>query len=212
MRHLISGVDCAIAGAAMATPATPTPLALMKSRRFMNFPPLGDVTCRLAFVSRLYASMGHPLPAFHDALSCRNAKSPACAAAGRFVYYLRLSLGSSGPRRCLLLGGVLCATRMVRRGCVGDDGLIALRQRIPLLQIAERVHRRTALPEAGIVVIFGDLLEAEFLVVVRSDPFGAVDGALLECRIDVAAGELLRHHADLLQHLACNAADAKLQS
>src|SRR5260370_40858046 len=108
MRHLISGVDCAIAGAAMAAPATPTPVALMKSRRFMNFPPLGDVTCRLAFVSRLDASMVHPLPGFHDELSCRNAKSPASAGAGLFVYYLRLSLGSSEPRLCRLPGGVSC--------------------------------------------------------------------------------------------------------
>src|SRR5260370_41691515 len=95
MRHLISGVDCAIAGAAMATPATPTPVALMKSRRFMNFPPLGDVTCRLAFVSRLDASMVHPLPDFHDELSCRNAKNAASADAGLFVYYLSVRLGSA---------------------------------------------------------------------------------------------------------------------
>jgi hypothetical protein len=39
MRHLISGDDCAIAGAATAAPATPIPVALMKSRRFMDFPP-----------------------------------------------------------------------------------------------------------------------------------------------------------------------------
>src|SRR6202022_2773291 len=43
-RHLISGIDCAIAGPAMvAAPAPPTPVALMKSRRFIGFPPLGDV-------------------------------------------------------------------------------------------------------------------------------------------------------------------------
>src|SRR5258708_25984299 len=106
MRHLISGVDCAIAGAAMAAPATPTPVALMKSRRFMNFPPLGDVTCRLAFVSRLDASMVHPLPDFHDELSCRNAKSTPSAVAGLFVYYSRLNLGSSEPKLCRLPGGV----------------------------------------------------------------------------------------------------------
>ena len=73
------------------------------------------------------------------------------------------------------------------------------------------MHRRAAFPEAGIVVIFRDLLEAELLVVIGADPFGRVDRALLERRIDVAAGKLLRHHADLLQHLTGDAADAELQ-
>jgi hypothetical protein len=36
MRHLISGIACAIAGAAMvAAPATPSPVTLMKSLRFI---------------------------------------------------------------------------------------------------------------------------------------------------------------------------------
>jgi len=39
IRHLISGMDCAIAGAAtVAAPATPNPVTLMKSRRFMISP------------------------------------------------------------------------------------------------------------------------------------------------------------------------------
>jgi hypothetical protein len=38
MRHLISGIDCAIAGAAMVAPATPKPVTLMKSRRFIASP------------------------------------------------------------------------------------------------------------------------------------------------------------------------------
>src|SRR5258708_7915780 len=36
MRHLISGIDCAIAGAAIvAAPATPSPVTLMKFSRFL---------------------------------------------------------------------------------------------------------------------------------------------------------------------------------
>jgi hypothetical protein len=43
MRHLISGIDWAIAGAAMvAAPATPNPVTLIKSRRFMISPSCGD--------------------------------------------------------------------------------------------------------------------------------------------------------------------------
>jgi hypothetical protein len=76
--------------------------------------------------------------------------------------------------------------------------LIILRKRIPLVQIAEGVDGRPAFPEAGIVVVLCDLLETELLVVIRADPFGAVDRTLLQRRLDVAAGELLRYHADLL--------------
>src|SRR6516165_3922419 len=44
IRHLISGIDCAIAGAAIvAAPATPIPVTLIKSRRFIEFPSLDDV-------------------------------------------------------------------------------------------------------------------------------------------------------------------------
>src|SRR6187401_1475366 len=40
MRHLISGADCAIAGAATALAATPRPAAFKNSRRFIPYPPL----------------------------------------------------------------------------------------------------------------------------------------------------------------------------
>jgi hypothetical protein len=40
MRHLISGIDCAIAGAAsVAAPAAPSPVTLIKSLLFMFFLP-----------------------------------------------------------------------------------------------------------------------------------------------------------------------------
>ena len=84
-------------------------------------------------------------------------------------------------------------------GRIGQDRLIALRQRVPLLDIGEGVNHGAAFPEARIVVVLRDLGEAELLVVIGADPLGGVDGALFQRRIDVAAGELLRHHADLLQ-------------
>jgi hypothetical protein len=41
IRHLISGIDCAIAGAAnVAALAAPIPVTLIKSRRFIEFPSL----------------------------------------------------------------------------------------------------------------------------------------------------------------------------
>src|SRR5438067_665643 len=56
-----------------------------------------------------------------------------------------------------------------------------------------------------------DLEESKFLVIVGTDPFRAVDGALLQRRIDVAAGDLLRHRAKLLQHAPGKAADTEFQ-
>src|SRR5262245_66591180 len=71
---------------------------------------------------------------------------------------------------------------------------------------------RAAFPPAGIVVVLGDLDEAEFLVVVGADPFGGIDGALLERRKDVAGGKLLRHDAELGQNASGKTADTELQA
>src|SRR6202030_1035207 len=47
IRHLISGIDWAIAGAAMlAAPATPIPVTLIKSRRFIELPSPCDDLCQ----------------------------------------------------------------------------------------------------------------------------------------------------------------------
>src|SRR5882724_5529825 len=79
MRHFSSGIDWAIAGAAnVVAPATPNPVTLIKSRRFIALFLLWGVVP--AFVSRLTRSMEHPVRDFHDELKCRNAKSPALAA------------------------------------------------------------------------------------------------------------------------------------
>src|SRR5262252_4900573 len=71
---------------------------------------------------------------------------------------------------------------------------------------------RAAFPPAGIVVVLGDLDEAELLVVVGADPFGGVDRALLERRKDIAARKLLRHYAELRQDAPGKTADAELQA
>jgi hypothetical protein len=74
MRHLISGIDWAIAGAAMvAAPATPNPVTLIKSRRFIELFLLWG--CRPAFVSRLIHSMEHPVPELHGELDIATHKA-----------------------------------------------------------------------------------------------------------------------------------------
>src|ERR1700733_14824244 len=74
------------------------------------------------------------------------------------------------------------------------------------------MHGRAAFPEAGVVVILRDLLEAELLVVIGADPLGRIDRAFFQRGINVAARELLRHDANFLQHLTGNTADAEFQS
>src|SRR6185436_13380596 len=60
--------------------------------------------------------------------------------------------------------------------------------------------------------VFGDLVEAQLLVIIGADPFGGVDRAFLQCRINVAARDLLRDDAELGEHLAAEAGDTHLDA
>src|SRR5262249_33719827 len=82
----------------------------------------------------------------------------------------------------------------------------------PLLQIDVDGRLRTTLPPAGIIVVLRDLVEAELLIVVGADPLGGVDRALLQCRIDVAAGDLLSDAAQPVDHQTGDTGDAEFQS
>ncbi len=68
-----------------------------------------------------------------------------------------------------------------------------------------------AFPPAGIVIIFGNLLEAELLVVIGTDKFRRIDRALFERRIDIAASNLLGNDAELFHDLAGHAGNAHLK-
>src|SRR6266404_3476613 len=57
-----------------------------------------------------------------------------------------------------------------------------------------------------------DLEESELLVIIGTDPFRAVDGALLKRGVDVATGNLLRHRTELLQHAPGKAADTEFKT
>src|SRR6202521_53361 len=75
MRHLSSGIDCAIAGAAsVAAPAAPIPVTFRKSRRFMEFLP-SWLRHEPSF-ARLAASMEHPVCEFHPEPASADAKNP----------------------------------------------------------------------------------------------------------------------------------------
>ena len=95
---------------------------------------------------------------------------------------------------------------------VFEYALILPGQFFPFLEV--HIHRklRTAFPPAGKVVVLGDLVEAQLLVVVGPHPFGGIDHAFFQRRIDVIAGDHLLHHAELGQHLAGKAATTKLEA
>src|SRR5258708_25528573 len=93
-----------------------------------------------------------------------------------------------------------------------EDRLIALRQAVPLVQVDEGEKYRSAFPPAGIVIMRRDLVEAEFLIVIGTDPLGSIDGALLQRRIDVAGRDLLRHRAELLQDASGESADPQFEA
>src|SRR4051812_44551582 len=97
MRHLISGIDWAIAGAAMvAAPAPPIPVTLRNSLRFMGSCPFG-CECR-AFVSRLTGSMKHPVRNFHAELAPQTKKPGLLAKAGPSPGLKNWSTGSKISR------------------------------------------------------------------------------------------------------------------
>src|SRR5207244_3313418 len=93
-----------------------------------------------------------------------------------------------------------------------QNTLVVFRQRIPLIQIDEGQQDRTTFPPARIVVVRRNLVEAELLVIIGPDPLGAIDGALLESRINVATRNLLRNGAQLLQHATGKATDAEFEA
>ena len=127
-----------------------------------------------------------------------------------------MKLGPAGQQllqRCRILGIVFGHHPVV--GIVAgllEDILVIFRQRIPLFEIDHGEEHGTTLPPSGIVVVRRHLIEAELFVVIGTHPFRRIDGALFQCRIYVAAGELLRNTTQLLHHTAGKAADAEFQS
>jgi len=68
-----------------------------------------------------------------------------------------------------------------------------------------------AFPPARGVVEFRHLVQTELLVVIGPDPFGRIDGALLQRRIDLATRICCDTTPSLASTPAAKAADAKLQ-
>ncbi len=74
------------------------------------------------------------------------------------------------------------------------------------------MNDRAAFPEGRIIIVLCDFLKTELVVVIRADPLGGVDGALFQRRIDITAGDLLRHDTKLFNHFAGKAGNAHLDA
>ena len=57
-----------------------------------------------------------------------------------------------------------------------------------------------------------DLVEAELFIIMRADPFGAVNRAAFQRGINIASANLLRHNAKAAQDIAGKATDAEFQA
>ena len=90
--------------------------------------------------------------------------------------------------------------------------LVGVGQSVKLLGIDLQGQGSAALVPARVVVELGDLGQAQLLVVGRHGELGGVNGALFERGVDVAGRQLLRHYAQLGQHLAAHAASAELEA
>src|SRR6266508_5302178 len=81
-----------------------------------------------------------------------------------------------------------------------------------MLEIDEKRDLSAPFPPAWIVVIPGDLVQTELLVVVRTDPLGGIDRAALERWINVGRGDLQWHDAELRQNHAAQPTDTELET
>ena len=93
-----------------------------------------------------------------------------------------------------------------------DHGLIDLGDRIPGPFVDEQRAAGRAFPPAGIMIEARDLVEAELFIIMRPDPFGAINRAAFQRRIDIAGANLLRHNAKPAQDIACKATHAEFQA
>ncbi|MDT4855959.1 hypothetical protein FQZ97_903330 [compost metagenome] len=93
-----------------------------------------------------------------------------------------------------------------------DDGFVLGGQAVEGCLVDVEVELGAAFPPARVVVVLCNFLEAELFVIVRTDPFGGVDGAFFQCLVDLATGDVLRHATHAGQHLASETADAHLHA
>ena len=89
---------------------------------------------------------------------------------------------------------------------------VFLRQGSPGLGVDKHHQGCRALPPAGKVVILGDLVQTQTLIVKGADKFSRVQHAFFERRVNVACGQLLGHDTKFGQHHARQTADAELQA
>src|SRR4051794_28472592 len=114
MRHLISGIDCAIAGAATAVEAaSPTPADFRNSRRFIGVSPAcrrPDAVVTEAHARFLPVTGSRPVPILRNNRPMRNEKSPGWCPGLCFSLALRADDQERGRERIMKVSKVYSAT------------------------------------------------------------------------------------------------------
>src|SRR5215475_77896 len=95
---------------------------------------------------------------------------------------------------------------------VTQGRLVSRGKRRPSRLVNEKLTEGLEFHDAWCVVVLGNLVEAQLLVIVGAHPFAGVDRSLLKGGIDVAPGDLLRHDAKLGHHAATEAGGAHLEA
>ena len=96
--------------------------------------------------------------------------------------------------------------------CAFENVLVLCREGVVGLVADIQRKLRATFPPGGVGVELGHLVETELLIVVRTDPFGSINGAFFQCLINLAAGDVLRNTADAGQNTTAKAADTHLQA
>ena len=99
-----------------------------------------------------------------------------------------------------------------QRRSTADCRLVGIWQSIPALQV-DHVHQcNAAFPPAGVIIVIGDLVEAQPCIIIGADKLGSINRAFLQCLVDITAGKELRHGTNFFQDLGAQTADADLQT
>ena len=98
------------------------------------------------------------------------------------------------------------------QGCGTHDGLVFVGQAVECFVVDVERQVQGAFPPAGVVIEGGHFVQAQLQIVVRANPLGRINRAFFQRLVNFTGRNVLRHHAQALQHLASKATGAEFQA
>ena len=96
------------------------------------------------------------------------------------------------------------------RSSGNHNGAIGFGQSFPTSFVDEDMGQRPGFPPAGVIIIFGDFIEQQFLVVIGADPFCRIQLAAFEGFKDIVTNHADRFKAKFFRYFAGKTANAHL--